>query len=154
MKSIGPTTPYGYTQFCDDVRREINGKASLMGVYAGDFISYQPLPAEFLKMSLVISYLERPGESSDPVQLAVFMPGDPDNEPSFKFDTPIEEMRARAPELVESDSDPLIHAILFIDIAPLKLSCEGLIKVRAYRGDLEVRLGTLIVKHQPLENIG
>ena len=76
MKSIAPTTPYGYTIFCDDVRLEASGKTSYMGIYRGKLILNAPLPALLPKFFLVIHYFERPDESTEPVNLHVYMPGE------------------------------------------------------------------------------
>ena len=145
MKSTTRNTPYGYTIFCDDVRQETGNKISHMGVYRGQLILNTPPPASLPKFLLVIYYFERPGESTEPVYLHVYLPGDAEDEPMFNQELPLDNARLKPPEPETPDSDPLIAVISQIMIAPLELKSEGRIRVRAYRGDLEVRLGTLAV---------
>src|SRR5579864_3625715 len=87
--TIAPlSTPYGHTIFCDDIRFEINGKVTLVGIYAGDMVFGRELPATLPKFCLRIAYTERPNESTEPVQIRVYMPGEEKgrDEPSFKID--------------------------------------------------------------------
>ena len=151
MKSIAPTTPYGYTIFCDDVRLEASGKTSYMGIYRGKLILNVPLPASLLKLHLVIHYFERPNESTEPVNIHVYMPGDAEGAPTAAVVLPLDDARSKVPEPEISDSDPLLSIMSLVMIAPFELKSEGHIRVRAYRGDLEVRLGTLAVVSKPAE---
>jgi hypothetical protein len=149
--SVRTATPSGMSIFCDDIRQEINGKVSLIGVYAGDLILFGTLPGILPRLSIRTVYFERPGESSDPIELLVYLPGDPDDKPSmrgmmaFKRPTPEEEKKLIEEYEVYS-SDPLITLISHTEIVPLVLTQEGLIRVRARRGDLEIKLGSLRVR--------
>ncbi len=145
MKSIAPVTPYGYTIFCDDVRQETGGKTSHMGVYTGKLILNAPLPVSLPKFCLVVYYFERPDESTEPVNLHVYMPGDAENAPTYNKEMPIDDVRSQTLEPETPGSDPLVNLIAHLTITPFALTSEGRIRVRAYRGDLEVRLGTLTV---------
>lgn len=143
MKSTAPSTPYGYTIFCDDVRQEMGGKVSHMGIYRGQLIINAPLPVTLPKFAFVIHYSERPGESTEPVTIHIYMPGDAEDAPTATTELPIEDARSKAPEPDTPDSDPLLSVIWYLVLAPFELKSEGRIRVRAYRGDLEIRLGTL-----------
>ena len=65
MNEIRRSTPFGYTIFCDDVRNEINGKVTLVGVYAGDVIVLGTLPVTLPKLGLSVNYHEKLGESEE-----------------------------------------------------------------------------------------
>ena len=145
MKSVAPYTPYGYTIFCDDVRSEAGGKTSYMGIYRGKLILNAPLPASLPKFFLVIHYFERPDESTEPVNLHVYMPGDAEGAPTVATEVPLDDARSKASGPETPESDPVFGVISHLMIAPLELKSEGRIRVRAYRGDLEVRLGTLTI---------
>ena len=145
MKSVAPSTPYGYTIFCDDVRQEAGGKTSYMGVYKGKLLVNSTLPASLPKFFFVINYFERPNESAEPVTLHVYMPSDADGTPTFSAELPLDSVRSQKLELETPDSDPLIGLITIVEITPFELKSDGRIRVRAYRGDLEIRLGTLAV---------
>ncbi len=145
MKSIAPITPYGYTIFCDDVRPETGGKMSYMGIYRGKLIFSKPLPAALPKLSLVIHYFERPDESTEPVNLHVYMPGDAEGAPSVTQELPLDDARSQTLEPQTPNYDPLISVFAHLAVTPFNVESEGDIRVRAYRGDLEIRLGTLTV---------
>lgn len=154
MKSTAPSTPYGYTVFCDDVRQETGGKTSHMGIYRSKLIVNTSLPVTIPRLAFVIYYFERPDESTEPVSLHVYMPGDDDNAPVFTANLPVDAMRAQVQERDTPAVDPLISVILSFVAGPVELKSEGPIRVRAYRGDLEIRLGTLLVTAQPTSDDG
>ncbi len=153
MKSIAPTTPYGYTIFCDDVRQEMGNKTSHVGIYRGKLIINAPLPVLLPKFFLVVHYFERPNESTEPVSLHIYMPGDAEGEPTVTQELPLDDARSKTPEPEILESDPLLALTFHHMFAPLELKSEGRIRVRAYRGDLEVRLGTLTVISTPAEGL-
>ena len=141
-----PPTPYGYTLFCDDIRQEVSGQVTLVGVYGADLITSAPFPATLPKLGLRITYLEKPGESTEPVEIRIYLPGNADGEPAHRLPLPAD-FRSMASAPHPSLSDPfLIAAVLHAEISPLLLQQEGEIKVRIHRGDRgEIRLGALRV---------
>lgn len=145
MNIIAPQTPFGYTIFCDDVRVEITGKNIFIGVYNGVVMLTQ-LPALVPSLYAIVRYTERKGESSDPVVIKVF---EPENDmPIISIDVPVDEMRATViPEGLTDD--PMVTAMIPIAFMPFQFEKEGFIKVRAYRGDDEIRLGSLRVQLAP-----
>ena len=90
MTEINWPTPYGFTTFCDDIRHEMGGKKTLVGIYAADMNFHGPLPITLPKFCLAIHYFERPGESSDPIKIEVTLPGDEADKPSISADLPVE----------------------------------------------------------------
>ena len=80
------------------------------------------------------------------------MPGDAKGVPTVAAELPLDDARSKAPEPETPDSDPLIGVISHLLIVPFELKSEGLIRVRAYRGDLEIRLGTLSIVSKPAED--
>lgn len=145
MTSITPTTPYGYTIFCDDARQEIGGKVSLIGIYASTIDIPKAPPFTLPKFCFSIHYMERPDESTEPVELRIYLPGEEEDAPSFKVSLPIEQMRAIRPPGETSYPDQLMHMGINWIVAPLEIKDTGRIRVRAYRGDLEIKLGTIPV---------
>ena len=148
MGIISWPTPYGHTIFCDDIRREIGGKHTYVGVYTTDLILNVPPPAILSKLSMAIYYHEHKGESSDAVEVRVYMPGDQDDTPSvsallpggFRDEIPVIEEYAQA--------DSIVSMIAYLNLSPIEIRQEGLIRVRAYRNDDEIRLGSLRVRYQ------
>lgn len=152
MIPILPTTPFGYTLFCDDIRQEVNGKSTLVGVYGNDLIIYGSLPATLPKLALWVSYFERLGESREPLELLVYLPGDGDDAPTMRNSIAGETLeRIRSPN-ISSDvtpEDQLFGMTAQIILSPITLKEEGPIKVRMIRGENEIRLGTLHIRAQP-----
>ncbi len=142
MKSVAPDTPYGYTTFCDDVRHEVGNKLSYIGIYPDAIVVHVPFPTKLAKFAIVATYVEAQGESSEPVTLKIWLPGDPEDEPFFTHPLPVEELRNRP----GVSPDEFLTANLIVSPAPFPLKEPGRIKVRAYRGDLEILLGTIKVK--------
>jgi len=152
MRSVAIRTPGGFSIFCDDIREELRGKVSFMGIYGGDLILSTPPPVHLPKLMVAVNYYERPGESTEPVELRLYLPGDDPASPAIRVPLPVEEMRAGPiPSDPEAD-DPLIGCKVAVQMAPVLLKQEGRIKVRAYRGDDEIRLGSLLIstQRQPL----
>jgi len=140
-------TPYGFTIFCDDIRFEQNGKRSLIGVYTGELIVFGSPPVALPQFAMVVNYFERPGESTEPVEIGILASWRP--EPLFKIILPVDEMRKiPLPSDPEAD-DPVIGGVWNLNIPNLQLPQPGRIKVRARRGESEVRLGSLLVSFRP-----
>ena len=151
MKTLAQETPYGYTIFCDDIRMEVGNKPSFIGIYSDSVNVNKIFPATLAKFALAVFYYERPGESTEPVRLSIFFPGDADDAPTINADIPIEQMRSRSPPWDVKGEDPVIGVIMHVIVAPFKIEKEGFIKARAYRGDLEIKLGAIHVSGEPEE---
>jgi hypothetical protein len=151
MTVIPPTTPYGYTIFCDDLRQETNGKFIYIGVYTSDIIIFGNPPILLPTFVAAITYRERPGESDVPVKIKMFLPGVDDA--AAELDLSVAAMRSAQFSSETKGEDRMHSAFVSIRTSPLLLRQGGLIKIRAYRGEDEIRLGALEVKFQaPPEN--
>lgn len=151
MKSISTPTPFGETIFCDDIREESRNKISIMGVYSGVLIIDKPFPTELAKFSMLVTYHERPGESTSPVELVVTIPGDAPDKPFFKGTLPIDKLRQATPDPKIAQEDIYLSIRNVFNIANFSLKEEGYIRVRAYRDDLEIRMGSIFVTSKPPE---
>jgi hypothetical protein len=143
-----PVTPYGYTIFCDDIREEVSGKISYMGIYRSSLIVNGKLPVTLPKFCLAVSYVMRPEDVEtleNDLEIKVFLPGGKGDAAAVMSVTR-EQMRAtRAPHT----DDPLLQIAANITFSPLELAQEGLIQVRAYNGATEWKLGALQVSERP-----
>lgn len=147
-----PKTPSGHSIFCDDVRQEVSGKMIYIGVYQGELIVLQPPPIILPTFNIIVTYLERPREENRPVVLKVFIPGA--ENPIVDAAVPIDAARAM-PNNAPDGEDFLVSIRMPMRFSPLVIEAEGLIKVRAYIGDDEIRLGTLRVRvMEPSEQSG
>ena len=145
LTSIKRQSPFGSVVFCDDIRQEVGNKLSLMGVYFGDLYFPTPFPNSLPKLCASISYMERPGESTEPVKIILLGPTSDEDGPLFENDLPMDEVRAiKMPTDPEAD-DPFCFAQINISIASLLIKKEGRITVWAVRGDMKLRLGSLLI---------
>jgi hypothetical protein len=155
MKHISPSTPYGYTIFCDDVRQEDNGKLLLIGVYAGVmFVPSFPFAAP--RLTFRVTYFERIQESTEPVQIRVYFPDDGQDSPTIKLDLSEDFRKAVPPEPVSDASDwdkPefFLTGLFNLGISPFVMQRPGLIRVRAQRGEESIKLSSLRVMLKPSE---
>jgi hypothetical protein len=138
--------PYGTTIFCDDIRDEVSGKKTYVGVYLDEMILPGPYPAIIPQFALAITYLEPLSEPIHPVSIKVFVPG-PTELGEVAVDIELSADRANGAD--ESARDPLAEYrahILHFKISPFLISNEGYVKVRAYVGELECRLGAMKIR--------
>lgn len=132
----------GYTIFCDDIRQEIGGKLSFMGVYNAVLIPSAPFPVTLAKLCAAVSirfYTDEPLPSK--AQLKVFIPGQ--DAPSLVADLPLPDQPI--PALVQQ-SETLGNfwsLNLNIVIAPLEIKEEGILRIRAFIDGDEWKVGAL-----------
>jgi hypothetical protein len=145
MSIFVPAVPSGYTIFCDEIRQENTGKLLYIGVYVGDIILTGTPPFILPTFTAYVNYLEKPEHADTEVTFELSIPGH--QEPIYKY-TMGKRDPARsssvAPNLQGEDLNARI--MLPIRMTPLILTEEGLIKVRAFRGQDEIRLGALVVR--------
>ena len=148
---INPNAPGGYSIFCDDIRHEINGKTTHVGVYNGHLIVAGSLPVTLPQICVAITLRLLP--PADPVKpiVKIFRSDEPD--PLFTFEAEIEPMEAQLipsplPNL-EPDSVTFIQMGVTAQIQGLVINGPCALKVRAFIGDDEVRLGSLQIAVQP-----
>lgn len=137
------TGPYGTTVFCDDIRDEVSGKKTYVGVYFNEMVLPGPCPYLIPQFALAITYLEPLSDPVEPVTLRVFVPGENnDSEVAADIVLPVD----RVDTLDEGNKDPLNEYrahIFHFKISPFLIAREGHVKVRAYIGEREIRLGSL-----------
>ena len=139
--------PFGLTIFCDDVRQEVGGKMSLIGVYGADIQFSVPFPLTVPKLSLVAYYnIDARDPNRDDVELVVLFPGDPEDGPTVRSVFPIAQMIEDVirPEWLEADGLYRLSAVM--TFSPLMLKQPGEIRVRAMRSGDVIKLGSLVVR--------
>jgi len=146
MTEIRVPTPYGFTLFCDDIRNEMDGKVTLVGIYTAEMIFNVPFPVIIPKLGFVVKYFERRDESSEPLNLQIYFPGDPDDTPSVVSQIPHEQFRITPAQSDNENNDPLLFCIMNMVISPVNILKEGRIKVRMIRGQDTIKIGSLKIK--------
>jgi hypothetical protein len=81
------TEPYGHTVICDDIREEINGKITYVGVYQSDLIVNVPFPTSLPMLCFGVFY-NSPRELAHEMagmEIRVYFPGDSEDAPTVKL---------------------------------------------------------------------
>lgn len=137
---------FGYTIFCDDLRQEVGGKLTYIGVYSGTLIAHGDFPFTLPKFAMVINYIEKGEGLTSLPKLRVYFPGDPDEAPTIEGELNMAEARANAPK-DHSPEDPIHIGIqLQFLMAPVILKSPGAIKARIIVDDITVKIGRLEIK--------
>jgi|ERR1700733_8742431 len=148
-------SPYGMSIFCDDVRHEVGGKSSFIGVYQGALYA-NSFPITIAKFGIVAIFNEpkEMAKSRDfPISIQIFIPGN---------DEPV--VVGELQPLTESDFENITKSQLPDDpdllpnlvtlkaefmLSPLTIEKTGRIKVRVRYGDDIIKLGSLRVEFPP-----
>lgn len=154
MKTIFPTLPSGYTIFCDDIRHEKSGKRTLVGTY-GSHLLVNELPCLLAKICLVVVLREDPNARSATTVKILFQAADLEDDEHTNAGTTvpdigvvIAEQEVRAPDQKGRPKHKgflMSESHLEFQISPFQIENPGILKVRAYRDDLEVRLGAIVI---------
>lgn len=149
---IWPTLPGGYVIFCDDVRQEINGKFTYVGIYGGQMTIWGDAPIGLSQLYCVMSLRLEPSMLPAAVTLRIVRRLEDENETLW-------EAQASVPEMDESlfptqqASDP--EARSFAELrgvqrfAPLLVTQDCKLSVVAVIGDDEYRLGSMNILVRP-----
>ncbi len=148
---IQPTTPSGYVIFCDDVRQEVSGKHTLVGMYGGEMTVFGTAPAVVPMLCAVVRYRENPEHLPQLVRFEVIKIT-PDSRTVLmeaSTDIPPPPTEFEFPDSLEEDTHNFVELGFTAKISPLEISEDCQIKVRAYAGENEIRLGALAIKLAP-----
>lgn len=146
MPVIEQPEQFGNTIFCDDFRQDIQGKFIYTGVYHSDMVVYGVSPVLVASFWVVVKYSIARALARGTAVVKVFLPKK--SEPLLSADVNLD-MLQQIPEPnyrhEEDDTRSFLSCFVPIRISPLIIEHEGFIRVRAYRGDDETRLGSLPV---------
>jgi hypothetical protein len=144
MNRVPAPERYGFTTFCDDIRNEVDGKVTYVGVYDGTMIFAVPFPVQIPKLGVSSTLILMPDDDLG-YEFHVYLPGDLEGSPSVKSPaatSPIE--KPQLPEMIAGDDFRI--AIKFnVVFSPMVLTKEGLIEVRAVNKKGYMRVGRLRV---------
>jgi hypothetical protein len=146
-----PATPYGYALFCDDIRREVGNKASLLGIYSGIAIFEADFPITIPRLCIAVYWLQDRDDERRPTKIKVFSSDEGKDELVIEGDIPIEAFD-QAP-MVTPDAN-ILHAVIHIALAPFVVEKPSTLKVRAFYGDEEYKLGRLRMVKAPIDPPG
>lgn len=149
---INPNLPSGFVIFCDDVRQEVTGKQTLVGVYSGQMVITGNLPVTLPQICAVTTFRLAPPSEPVAATIRVFKSGQDDPLFEIKVDMP-----AAKPSDFASPPDPDPDCLKFLQMT-LTAQLQGVaiteactLKVRAFVGEDEIRLGALQILITPPE---
>lgn len=137
--------PYGTTIFCDDIRDEVDGKKTYVGVYYREMIFDAPFPALVPQFAMAVTLLEPLNVPETPINIKIYVPGDTSDHTAIDFDLPL----GRIDNAATANSDPLAEyaaSLLAFKVAPLVIPREGHIRVRAHWNNEEIKLGSIRIR--------
>ncbi|HEY1474581.1 MAG TPA: hypothetical protein VGF53_10920 [Pseudolabrys sp.] len=150
---------WGFSLFVDDIRSEMGGKLSAMGIYQADMIfpTTQDFPLALPRFGILVKYYEVQNFFKDDIFIRVFFPGDSKDEPGtvVPFNRAALDARTLPPSYeLEEDQERIFNLTFPIFISPLLIKQEGFVKVRAVCGGTTTNLGSLMIrKARPDENL-
>lgn len=139
------TQGYGTTLFCDDIRDEVNGKKTFVGVYSDRMLVDSDFPVIIPTLGFYIQLLEELDNAEGAVQIKILVPGQQGDEVIVDVSLPSDRAEIVNRDPQRDREAKFLTSIVAFRASPLLLQKKGRIKVRAYKGDQEIRLGTLLV---------
>jgi hypothetical protein len=138
-----------HATFCDDVRFEIGGKASLIGCYDGIMFCHGPFPFTLQKLCVVLTYEEKLGAPTAPVAFEIWAPTDNAREPLAAGSLQADEFRNAPAKPVGEDlglpPPEFLYVVAHFILSPLVLKTPGIIRAMITRGAVTFEAGRLRV---------
>ena len=147
---------WGYALFADDIRVEVGGKTSLMGIYQADMIFADNIPLPFIVSKFVIQvmYFELIGSIEGDFSIKVTYGKDN----TLLVEVPVIRKELRAPEgarqalaedLVE-DAERIFHMRMPVVLSPFVIAETGRVRIRAHYADGSIlKLGSIAITQIP-----
>jgi hypothetical protein len=155
---IQPAIPGGHVVFCDEVRQEMSGKLLYIGVYNADMVIAGPAPAFLGQLCGVVS-LRLPTVETD-TKLVLKMLQSGRSEPLVEIEgelnaadvTAISSTRPMIDDQPETKTIAQMFSVIMAQNIEINQDC--VLRIKAYIGDDEVRLGALRVRiAEPTDNV-
>lgn len=134
---------FGDTVFCDDIRTEVGGKFSLVGVYPSG-LQVPAFPITFPKFGFCASFWQRREAFKGQLSLRIYFPGDEDEKPSVEAQLDADNV----PEGV-AKGPPYIVMRANIVLTGMVLNGPGSLKSRVLREGILVPIGSLPILQAP-----
>lgn len=138
-------TRFAYAIFCDDIRNEVNGKISLMGIF-GNLMYLPEFPAVLPKLCAVLTAST---PANRPFQSVSFK-GTMDENVVFEMaldSNQMEQMRQQSSGLIEDPKG--FEAKAMVVLSPLHLAAPTKIKISIVADGEEIECGGLQISKAP-----
>jgi hypothetical protein len=143
--------PFGVTIFCDDIREELHGKSSLIGVYGNELASYSKFPISLPKLGFYVTVcFPINGPLISDAMLHIYLPQDLPGQPSFTssvdWEMTTEDVKQGLPD-AKLFPDPLgvMQFTTYVLLGPINIKQSGFFRVRVIHRDQEIKVGALEV---------
>lgn len=146
--------PVAMTIFCDDVRNEVGGKFSYIGIYTGG-MHVPAFPAVLPKFAFVVNVIEPRAMAearNEPVRINIYLPGEEKPLLSGDFGAIKDDLHGMPAIHMQEDpgANQIVTGYAMFVVAPLVIQRPGRIRVRCeYPGLGLMRAGSLGVDLQP-----
>jgi hypothetical protein len=147
---------WGFALFGDDVRAEVGGKLSLMGMYQAELFLPDtiPLPTVIPKFVILISYYEIRGALQEDISFKITYGAD--NDPLMEIPISRKEILSEqaqgtfTPDGASENVERIFGMRLPLALTPFVVSKLGRLRVRAHYSDGKIlRLGTMAIRQVP-----
>ena len=138
---------WGFSIFCEDIRDEIGGTSSWMGVLKGSLDVISEFPVMIAKLSVVIKYYEVPGIHNEDLEFRIYSTDDVVIA-GVKFEKNFREAFSKLEDEFSGEGQ-LISLEIPFEFSPMNFPKPGVLKVRMFDGSQEMKLGSLVVRSSP-----
>ena len=142
----------GNTIFCDDIRQEVAGKISVMGIYGAELNVFSSFPTVLPKLCLVVMARFPLEQTITNPKLQIYLPED-DETPSILLELPdwpvTKEQTEQKSELPFPDALQLNSRFSFHTLSPFFIRQEGWLRVRVLTDEGRLKVGALKIKSTP-----
>lgn len=138
---------YAHSVFCDDIRQEVGGKLTLVGVYSGALL-VPTFPTVLPKLCIVLDIVTPADKPFQQLKVRVLR----DDETLADGDVHIADLspgNAEALDGLVADGDRLQSVMVHFVFSPLKLDKPGVVRIRVETEGEELRARGLIVGTMP-----
>jgi hypothetical protein len=143
-----PRSAWGHAIFADDLRLEVGGKISIMGLYQIDMLFPTEFPITLAKLAIFVRYFEERDAFKEDLTLTVRVPGS--DEPLLTSTIRRQEISVPSypyKDMVPDDERDLQLSIeMPIVISPVIIPKEGFMTVQMRVGETTTRLGRLMMR--------
>ncbi|QMV02550.1 hypothetical protein GHV40_14155 [Devosia sp. D6-9] len=134
--------PYGIALFCDDIRQEVGGKASYMGIYGTDMLINGPKPALLPKLAIAAHILIPVSLARGTLDVVVNQVSGETTQELIRMTADLTEVD----EMPDGDYQGFFGANFHLNAVPFQILDDCTLKVRAYVAEKEIKLGGLSIR--------
>lgn len=141
------SSPFGMAFFCEDIREELGGKVSYMGIFGQDMVIQGAKPALMPKLSIA-AHVNIPRTKQNTVLRIVV------TRTTGELIENLIEMQGEIerPDNAPPDDDRYTQAIVHLNAVPFQIADDCEVSVRAFIAKEELWLGTLPIRFASVAN--